>query len=604
MAVQVLTIAGASKTFDEGTMQVSGASNGRSRFTIDVTSVDGSVRPAIGETASVADGATVLGFGLIRTTRERGFQGVGLTPITTTIEVADYATQLERRFVKTLIPAGTVKAQLTHLAPWLLTVGVTVSASQADGPSLPERDCDYTQLSVVVADIAAAANYVVSVDISLVLLLSAAGGVSAPFNVTDANGVVFGDLEIETTREGYANRIILRFSDTPRSAYAFLWTDANWADTETVTIGSRTYTFQSTLTDVDGHVLLGATIADSLAHLCAAITLGAGAGTLYATATTLHDAVSAYVRTDLWSTSVAHVSAVTAGAAGNSVGVSTTNPDAEWRGEGGVILTTLQNGADQALTNVVTVDDLAAQAAPTGVWEAVYAAESITSASGATTIAEAIVARTAVITRTARYSTYTLGAQPGMVQTIVSALRHVNNTFLIQDVSMRDVYSQTLSTITAVEGSVPKADWRDTYRAWGGGSSAQAVSGAIGGGGGAAGRSVYPLATSASEAVQSPTPTWVAIGAIQVQIDTTVRGTTAAVVVARVRARTAGVSVTARLRNVSDGATVGTQAVAVTSTDWTLVTFACALTPGAKLYALELLPSVANEDVQAVGYVE
>lgn len=603
MAAQVLTIGGSPVTFDEGTLAVAASSNGRGRFSIDVTSEDGSVRPALGDTASVADGASVLGVGLIWATRERGFQGVGLTPITTTLEVPDYAVNLERLFVKTVIPAGTLKSQMVHLAPWLTSVGIAVHAAQVDGPSLPEWDCDYLQLSAVVSGLAGAANYVANVDNSLQLRLAAPGGTSAPFNVTDSNGVVEGDLEIETSRDGYANRIILRFSDSARRAYAFLFTTANWADAETVTIGSRTYTFQTTLTDANGHVLIGATLGDSLANLCAAITLGAGMGTAYAASMTAHDAVSAYVRTDLWATSVAHVSAVTAGAAGNSLGVSTTNASAEWRGEGGVVLTALQNGADRALTNVVVVEDVAAQAAPTGVWEAVYAAESITDASGAATIGAAVLLRTLVIARTARYATWELGAQPGMVQTITSARRNVNNTFLIQEVRARDVFSKTLSAITAIEGSVPKADWRDTYRQWTGGGSAPAV--AVGGVGGAsAGRSVYPLATSASEAIQSPAPTWAPFGALQVQIDTTVRGTTAAVVVARVRALTAGVSVTVRLRNVSDGVTAGTQAAPVTSTEWTLVTFTCVLTAGIKLYALEGLPSAANEDIQAVGYLE
>lgn len=67
----------------------------------------------------------------------------------------------------------------------------------------------------------------------------------------------------------------------------------NAVDTETVTLGSKTYTFQNTLTDVDGNVLIGATASDSLDNLIAAITLGAGSGTLYAASTTLHPTVTA-----------------------------------------------------------------------------------------------------------------------------------------------------------------------------------------------------------------------------------------------------------------------------------------------------------------------
>lgn len=60
------------------------------------------------------------------------------------------------------------------------------------------------------------------------------------------------------------------------------------ADTDTVTIGAKTYTFQAVLTDVDGNVLRGASPSDALDNLISAITLGAGAGTTYATSTTAH----------------------------------------------------------------------------------------------------------------------------------------------------------------------------------------------------------------------------------------------------------------------------------------------------------------------------
>lgn len=64
-------------------------------------------------------------------------------------------------------------------------------------------------------------------------------------------------------------------------------------DGESVLIDTKTYTFEDTLTNVDGNVLIGATASDSIDNLIAAIVLGAGSGTLYAAATTLHPTVSA-----------------------------------------------------------------------------------------------------------------------------------------------------------------------------------------------------------------------------------------------------------------------------------------------------------------------
>ncbi|MDH3291560.1 MAG: hypothetical protein OEO20_11515 [Gemmatimonadota bacterium] len=59
-------------------------------------------------------------------------------------------------------------------------------------------------------------------------------------------------------------------------------------NTQTVVLNSKTYTFQTTLTDSDGNVQIGADTAESIANLVAAVNLEAGAGTKYALSTTLH----------------------------------------------------------------------------------------------------------------------------------------------------------------------------------------------------------------------------------------------------------------------------------------------------------------------------
>ncbi len=79
------------------------------------------------------------------------------------------------------------------------------------------------------------------------------------------------------------------------AAVGILTLGANAANTNTVTIDVKVYTFQTVLTDVDGNVLIGATASDSIDNLIAAITLGAGAGTTYATSMTLHPTVTAAV---------------------------------------------------------------------------------------------------------------------------------------------------------------------------------------------------------------------------------------------------------------------------------------------------------------------
>jgi hypothetical protein len=71
-------------------------------------------------------------------------------------------------------------------------------------------------------------------------------------------------------------------------SFGILTLGANPSNTNTVTIGSKVYTFQTTLTNVDGNVLIGATDIESVENLTNAINLGSGAGTTYAAATTAH----------------------------------------------------------------------------------------------------------------------------------------------------------------------------------------------------------------------------------------------------------------------------------------------------------------------------
>lgn len=103
---------------------------------------------------------------------------------------------------------------------------------------------------------------------------------------------------------------------------------SNTLDGLTITIGAKTYTFQDTLTNVDGNVDVGANAEGSIDNLVAAINLAAGAGTAYAAATTAHPTVSAVKA----SASTMRVTALAAGTAGNAIAVSETGSVMTWTG--------------------------------------------------------------------------------------------------------------------------------------------------------------------------------------------------------------------------------------------------------------------------------
>lgn len=90
---------------------------------------------------------------------------------------------------------------------------------------------------------------------------------------------------------------------------------------DTLTIGTKVYTFQDTLSDTDGHVYIGSTVADSQANLVHAINLNGGTvGVDYATSTTKHP----YVTASEFVANVLTLTAKSAGTDGNSLAATET----------------------------------------------------------------------------------------------------------------------------------------------------------------------------------------------------------------------------------------------------------------------------------------
>lgn len=92
------------------------------------------------------------------------------------------------------------------------------------------------------------------------------------------------------------------------------------ADTETVTVGGKVYTFQTVLTNVNGNVLIGANAAASLQNFYDAINLSGTPGTQYAAAMTVNTRVKAFSV----SATVLVVKALTPGEVGNLIATTET----------------------------------------------------------------------------------------------------------------------------------------------------------------------------------------------------------------------------------------------------------------------------------------
>lgn len=114
----------------------------------------------------------------------------------------------------------------------------------------------------------------------------------------------------------------------PVHASGTLTASGVFTNTQTVVVGGKTYTTQTSLTDVDGNVAIGASAAVTLQNLYDAINLTGTAGTQYAASMTLNAQVKA---TAVTATTLV-VKAKIPGTIGNLIASTETQTNAAWGG--------------------------------------------------------------------------------------------------------------------------------------------------------------------------------------------------------------------------------------------------------------------------------
>lgn len=413
--------------------------------------------------------------GNVTTPIESGINGLPITPINTRIEASDFNSLIDRRYITASIPAGTLKAALLVVEPYLTTYGVSLDPAQVDGPSLPALEYGQVRAADVMTELATLSGYLWEIDYDKILRMRQPGSTSAPFTITAGDGNTVGDVTVAPTRRG--------------------------------------------------------------------------AGTVYA----------------------------------NRVIVVAGTPE---------------------VPIIAEANDVPEQTAH-GLWEISISAPEVFDLAVAQALADAYLIQRTPTPKIVTYASLRKGLKPGQTQTINLPRRNVNNVFILTDVN-RASYGQqdTISRVTALEGAIYQPGWRNLYRQWLQPlTTVTVVPGTAG-----AGRQAFFFGGSSIEYVDSGTPfDWVPLDGtvadpgMQVALDTVSRGSTSLLVTARMRASSG--TVQCRLRNISDGVTVGTSAV-VNSSTWQTVTFTATLTNGSKIYRAELLGSQNGVDIAGIVYAE
>lgn len=421
MAVYVLTVAGATKAVQEDSVDIRETANSRNLMNCAIKSLDGTYRPALrAEVILTEDGTRIFGGNVDAPSEQgigRGANGSG-PEILTSLSISDFNALADRRQVTEEIPAGTLKAALLVLEPYLTDYGVTLHASQANGPALPALSYVSRKLTEVFDELSALTNYewTWNIDYTKVLRMVEIGTAAAPFNVTDANGVVEGDITVEPSTTDYANSIILLAGTGQKEV-----TDDFVGDGV-----EDTFPLNYTLVSDRGYVTNGA----------ANEPLGPGATWEYDSLTNT---------------------------------ITRTSPPAN--------LNAISITYTAQFPMRLTADG---GAAPADLVEKTYVNEAIFDRTVGQALADALLARDMATPKIVHYTTAEVGIHPGQTQTITSTKRNLSGEFLITDVQIATIAGHILRRrVTAVSGGTIPASWRETIKAWSGASGASSAAASV-----------------------------------------------------------------------------------------------------------------------------
>jgi len=439
---------------------------GRNTMTFKVISLDASWRPQRNQVITLVDDDAVetIFAGHIHTVTERGLGGYGVTALEFTCSATDYTALLDRRRIEVTIPmTDNLKQGLEKIIPFFTPFGMSLDAGQVNGPlfsTVVDEDLVFegetgtdilNKIQTILSDYA----YVVHYDNTLEMFQI--GTVNwIPSSMTD----FLGDIETEITNVGFANHVTVFYTLEGRAATAYLDNTVNFAAGDTVTIGSKVYTFVTDVVsapnvgpppfgNVDGYVKLGGTLQGSLDTLVRAILRyqpATYAGVDYADETIVNSQVSASHSTG----GPLMLTALVAGVAGNSIGLATSSATATFKQSGGAVVTTLTLGKEEE-TLIAEADGGAAAADKVYRY---YDHPEVRYHSLAQSLANGYLTRDSATAPSFRLHTLNggSGVHPGAKYTFTEAKRNLSGSHLVTDVSIFPIGNLVNYTISLKQG--------------------------------------------------------------------------------------------------------------------------------------------------------
>ncbi len=405
-------------------------------------------RPTLGaEFISVKDSVREFG-GFVERASEQAAGGMNTDGnIEVLVDFVSFATIGDRRFVYETIAAGlTLKQALQQIEPYVTPYGVSLSASQVNGPTLTaDIVIDGDTFNETLNRLSAVTGYLGGIDYNKSLRMVAFGEIDAPFDIADGVNQQ-GDIKVDRSRGKYFNRVVAKYGTAgPLVPKSDSFTGNGVLDTFSITYPVAG-PFAPVATE-DGAIAYGVVN--------------------YADGTTESIAGQSAPSGFLWE----------------------YDPDALTikRRSGAVPnLVAFTFRYDVQFPRTVIVED-AAEILAHGIFETVILLPNVYDKDEATATATLALSQFLEILTTVTYTTRGQGLHPGMTQTIEIDDRDVSGEFLISEVRPVNPNDEQemLYSVIAIDSETFRGSYRQLYKDWLSPGSKSASTGAAASGGGA-----------------------------------------------------------------------------------------------------------------------